>query len=45
MGVALKQLTATVPQTNQLKVEDFTAPSLIAELENEGFITKVYDGC
>ncbi len=44
MGVALKQLTATVPQTNQLKIEDFTDPSLIAELENEGFITKVYDG-
>jgi NitT/TauT family transport system substrate-binding protein len=44
MGVALKQLTATVPQTNQLKVEDFTDQSLIAELEKEGFIAKVYDG-
>jgi NitT/TauT family transport system substrate-binding protein len=43
MGVALKQLTATVPQTNQLKVEDFTDRSLIAELESEGFIAKVYD--
>jgi NitT/TauT family transport system substrate-binding protein len=44
MGVALKQLTAAVPQTNQLKVEDFTDRSLIAELESEGFIAKVYAG-
>ena len=44
MGVALAQLAATVPQTNQLKVEDFTDRSLIAELEAEGFIAKVYDG-
>ena len=44
MAVALKQLAATIPQTNQLKVEDFTDQSLIAELESEGFITKVYDG-
>ena len=44
MGVALKQLAATVPQTTQLKVEDFTDRSLIAELESEGFIAKVYDG-
>ena len=44
MGVALKQLAATVPQANQLKVEDFTDSSLIAELESEGFIAKVYDG-
>ena len=44
MGVALKQLAATVPQANQLKVEDFTDRSLIAELESEGFINKVYDG-
>jgi hypothetical protein len=44
MGVALTQLVATVPQTNQLKIEDFTDRSLIAELENEGFIAKVYDG-
>jgi NitT/TauT family transport system substrate-binding protein len=44
MGVALKQLAATVPQTHQLKVEDFTDRSLIAELESEGFIAKVYDG-
>lgn len=43
MGVALKQLAATVPQTNQLKVEDFTDRSLVAELESEGFIAKVYD--
>jgi NitT/TauT family transport system substrate-binding protein len=44
MAVALKQLAATIPQTNQLKVEDFTDQSLIAELESEGFIAKVYDG-
>jgi NitT/TauT family transport system substrate-binding protein len=44
MGVALKQLAATVPQSHQLKVEDFTDRSLIAELEAEGFIAKVYDG-
>ncbi len=42
MGVALTQLAATVPQTNQLKVEDFTDRSLITELESEGFIAKVY---
>ena len=44
MAVALKQLAAAVPQTSQLKVEDFTDRSLIAELESEGFIAKVYDG-
>ena len=44
MAVALQQLAATIPQTNQLKVEDFTDQSLIAELESEGFISKVYDG-
>jgi ABC-type nitrate/sulfonate/bicarbonate transport system substrate-binding protein len=44
MGVALKQLTATVPQSSQVRVEDFTDGSLIAELESEGFIAKVYDG-
>jgi hypothetical protein len=44
MAVALQQLAATIPQTNQLKVEDFTDQSLIAELESEGFIAKVYDG-
>ena len=44
MAVALAQLAATVPQTNQLKVDDFTDRSLIAELENEGFIARVYDG-
>jgi hypothetical protein len=43
MSVALKQLAASVPQTNSLKVEDFTDPSLIHELESEGFITKVYE--
>jgi len=44
MGVALKQLAATVPQPSQLKVEDFTDRSLVAELESEGFIAKLYDG-
>src|SRR5258708_33918205 len=44
MGVALTQLAATVPQTNQLKVEDFTDRSLIADLETEGFIAKLYAG-
>ena len=43
MSVALKQLATSVPQTNFLKVEDFTDPSLIHELESEGFITKVYE--
>jgi ABC-type nitrate/sulfonate/bicarbonate transport system substrate-binding protein len=38
MGVALKQLAATVPQASQLKVQDFTDESLIKELESEGFI-------
>jgi len=44
MSVALKQLAATAPQTHQLKIDDFTDRSLIAELESEGFIAKVYDG-
>jgi ABC-type nitrate/sulfonate/bicarbonate transport system substrate-binding protein len=44
LGVALNQLSATVPQAGQLKVEDFIDRSLIFELENEGFISKVYDG-
>lgn len=44
MGIALKQLAATVPPAGQLKVEDFIDRSLIAELESEGFISKLYDG-
>jgi NitT/TauT family transport system substrate-binding protein len=44
MGVALKQLTASVPPAAQLKIEDFIDRSLISELENEGFISKIYDG-
>ena len=44
MGVALKQLAATVPHPSQLKVEDFIDRSLVAELESEGFIAKIYDG-
>jgi len=42
LGVALKQLSATVPQAGQLKIEDFIDRSLISELESEGFISKVY---
>src|SRR5215470_6217236 len=44
MGVALKQHAANVPQTSPLKVEEFTDRSLVAELESEGFIAKLYDG-
>lgn len=43
MAVALKQLAVSVPQTNPLRIEDFTDQSLIQELESEGFITKVYE--
>jgi hypothetical protein len=43
MAVALKQLAASIAQTNPLKVEDFTDQSLINELESEGFIAKVYE--
>jgi hypothetical protein len=43
MGVALKQLSATLPKAGQLKVEDFIDRSLIAELESEGFIATVYE--
>jgi len=41
MTVALKQL---VPQANTLKVEDFVDRTIVAELENEGFIAKLYGG-
>ncbi len=44
MGVALKQLAATVPQAGQLKVDDFIDRSVIGELESEGFIAKLYGG-
>ena len=44
MGVALKQLTTSMPQAAQLKIADFIDRSLISELENEGFISKIYDG-
>ena len=43
MGVALKQLATSVPQTNSLKIEDFTDQSLLNELESEAFIVKVYE--
>jgi hypothetical protein len=42
MGIALKQLSATVPQASQLKADDFIDRSLIGELESEGFIAKLY---
>lgn len=38
MGVALKQLTATVPQTNQLKVEEFTDRSPITLVEKASIL-------
>ena len=41
MAVALKQL---VPQANALKVEDFVDRTIVAELESEGFIAKLYGG-
>lgn len=44
MGVAVKQLAATVPQAAHLKADDFIDRSLILELEQEGFISKVYEG-
>ena len=44
LGAALKQLSATVPQAGQLKIEDFIDRSLISELETEGFISKIYEG-
>ena len=42
MGVALKQLSSTIPQAAQVKPEDFVDRTLIAELETEGFISKLY---
>ena len=42
MGVALKQLSSTVPQAGQARIEDFVDRSLIAELEAEGFINRLY---
>jgi NitT/TauT family transport system substrate-binding protein len=42
MAVALKQLSSTVPQAAQVKAEDFVDRTLIAELETEGFINKLY---
>jgi len=44
MSAALKQLSATVPQAGQLKIEDFIDRSLIFELETEGFISRIYEG-
>ncbi len=44
MGVAVKQLAATVPQAAHLKAEDFIDRSLIVELEQEGFISRIYEG-
>jgi len=44
MAIALKQLSATVPQAGQLKAEDFIDRTIIAELESEGFIARLYRG-
>src|SRR5918995_873581 len=44
MAVAIKQLTASVPQAAHLKVDDFIDRSLIVELEQEGFISMIYEG-
>jgi ABC-type nitrate/sulfonate/bicarbonate transport system substrate-binding protein len=44
MGVALKQLTATMPAAGQLKIEDFLDRRLVSALEREGFISKIYGG-
>jgi hypothetical protein len=44
MGVALNQLTSSVPEAGKLKIENFIDRSLISELEREGFIAKVYGG-
>ena len=44
MGAAVKQLAATVPQAAHLKADDFIDRSLILELEQEGFISRIYEG-
>ena len=44
MAVAVKQLAATVPQAAHLKVDDFIDRALIVELEQEGFISRIYEG-
>jgi NitT/TauT family transport system substrate-binding protein len=41
MAMVLNQL---VPQSNPLKVEDFVDRTIVGELENEGFIAKLYAG-
>ena len=43
MSIALKQLSATIPQSGQLKVENFVDGSLVSELDSEGFIAKLYE--
>ena len=44
LGVALKQLSVTVPEAAHLKIEDFIDRTLISELESEGYISKIYEG-
>jgi ABC-type nitrate/sulfonate/bicarbonate transport system substrate-binding protein len=44
MALAIKQLTASVPQAAHLKADDFIDRSLIIELEQEGFISRIYEG-
>lgn len=43
IGFALKQLSATLPQANKLMPENFIDGSIVAELEAEGFIKKLYE--
>ncbi len=43
IGFALKQLSATIPQADKLKPENFIDSSIVSELENEGFIKGVYE--
>jgi NitT/TauT family transport system substrate-binding protein len=43
MGFALKQLSATMPQADKLKPENFVDGSIVSELENEGFIKGLYE--
>jgi NitT/TauT family transport system substrate-binding protein len=43
IGFALKQLSATIPQADKLKPENFIDGSIVSELENEGFIKGLYE--
>ena len=43
IGFALKQLSATIPQADKLKPDNFIDSSIVSELDNEGFIKGVYE--